>query len=64
MQSLQAWKQSFEIDWGYYIGDELPFLGCDFEFEAVSHIVATRATKRRKVSGLVVLDIPGSELAL
>lgn len=31
VMSLLALKRSAVIDWGHHIGDELPFLGYDFE---------------------------------
>lgn len=63
VQSFLLLKRSSEDDGDHYIGDALPFLGYDFKIGTVSEIVATRATKRPKMGGSVVLDVPGREIA-
>lgn len=60
---LLALKRSLEVDCSQNVGDELPFLGFNFENGAVSDIVAKRASKHPEVGGEIVLDVPGSELA-
>lgn len=61
--NLLALKRSSEIDWGNYIGDDLPFLRYDSEIRMVSDIVATNATKRPKVGGPILFDVLGHEVA-
>lgn len=39
--SLLALKQNAEIDYGHYVGDELPFLGYNFKSKDVSNVAAT-----------------------
>lgn len=48
---------------GHYMGDQLPFLGYDFETTVVSEILPTRTAKRPKVGGSGVLNVPGREVA-
>lgn len=38
--SLIAFMRSAKMDWGHYVGYELPIFGYDFEPEAVSGVVA------------------------
>lgn len=61
--SLLALNMSSEIDWCHYIGDQLLFLRYDLENTTVSDRVATRAAKRQKVCGSVLLHVPGRRIA-
>lgn len=51
VMSLLVLKRSANIDWGLYVGDELPFLRYDLETGTVFDIVATRASNCLKVVG-------------
>lgn len=62
VMSLLALKRSAKVDWGQYVGDELPFPGYDCETEVVSDIVASRASKRPEVVREILLDVLGREV--
>lgn len=44
------------------MGNELPFVGYNFETRDVSGVVATPEQKRRKVGGEILLQVPSLEL--
>lgn len=60
--SLLAFEWSPETDWGHYVGGEWPFLGYNFETEAFSDVVDTRALKHPEEGGEVVLEVPCREV--
>lgn len=61
--SQLALKWSAKIDWGHYVGNELPFHGYNIYTGAVPDIVATQLTKRSKVSGEIMLEATTREVA-
>lgn len=61
--SLLVLKRSDEIDCGHYVGDELPFLGYNFETGDVSDVFATQASNRSKVNGEIVIEATRREVA-
>lgn len=46
----------------YYVSDELPFIGYDFESGGYSDIVATQAPKCVKMGKEITLDVPGRDV--
>lgn len=61
--SLLDLRQIPEIDWGHYVGGELPLLGYDFETTIFPNIVSTQRPKCSTVGGEVVLEVPAREVA-
>lgn len=60
---LVSLERRTEIDRGHHVRNESPFLDYDFETGAVFNTAATRAVNRPRVSGEVLLYIPGREIA-